>query len=201
MLGAWLYLRSHSAVSNLVATGAVTLVGCALGPSSRVISTRDGALGEPLPFVLAFAGVTGMICLVDPAPDLSLTMPRSHRSTRALLAAFVLIAAAMPVVVSVGVAPDLTAATTRNVMLALTLTFLVGLLRPLLAWIPTTAYLCVSWFYGTATLDDAALPWAVPAHPPDWSTGVLWCGLAIASGVAWVLASPVGRRGVKLPPQ
>jgi hypothetical protein len=194
MSGLWLLLRSHSARAYLAATAAVTLLGCALGPESRVVITRDGALGEPLPFVVALSGVTAMVCLVGPAPELVTTMPRSSLQIRAVPACFVVVGGCAAVAVSGLVAPGLVAATARNVFLALAVTFLVALWRPLLAWVPTSAYLALSWFYGTATYDDAARAWAIPAQPPGWRAAGISAAVAIAAGAAWVLKPKVARR-------
>lgn len=185
--GLWLLLRSYRAVAYLAATSVVTLVGCALGPGSRVVITRDGALGEPLPFVLALTGAAAMVCLVEPAPELTTTMPRRPWQTRAILAGFVVAGCTCAVAVSSLTAPGLSAATARNVLVALAVTFLVALWQPLLAWVPTTTYLALSWFYGTATSDDAARAWAVPARPPDWPMTTAWAAVALAAVVVWVL--------------
>lgn len=120
----------------MAATAVLTLVGCALGPDSRAVITRDGALGEPLPFVVALCGAAAMVCLVEPAPELTTTMPRRPWQTRAVRAGFVLAAGTSAVAVTNLVAPGLTAATARNALLALTVTFLVALWQPLLSGYP-----------------------------------------------------------------
>lgn len=187
MRGAWLFLRSHSAPAYLVATAVVTLVGFAMGPGSRTVITRDGAIGEPLPFVLALCGVTAMVCLIEPAPELTTTMPRQPWQTRTTLALFVITGCVAAMAVSSLAAPGLLAATGRNVLFALTVTFLVALWQPLLSWVPTSLYLALSWFYGTATYDDGARAWAVPAQPPDWRTTGIWAAVALAAAITWVL--------------
>ncbi len=171
----------------MAATAVLTLAGCALGPDSRAVITRDGALGEPLPFVVALCGAAAMVCLVEPAPELTTTMPRRPWQTRAVRAGFVLAACTGAVAVTNLVAPGLTAATARNALLALTVTFLVALWQPLLSWVPTSTYLALSWFYGTATADDAARAWAVPAQPPDWPITGAWATIALTAAVVWVL--------------
>lgn len=186
MTGPWLFLRSHFATAYLVATSVVTLVACALGPESRVVITRDGALGEPLPFVLALSGVTAMVCLVEPAPELTTTMPRRPRQTRMILASFIFTTSGLAVALSSLVAPDLVAATARNVFLALSVTFLVARWQPLLSWVPTSAYLALSWFYGTATYDDGARAWALPAHSPEWWITVVCGVVALVTAAIWV---------------
>lgn len=188
MRGPWLFLRSHSAVAYLVATLMVTLVGCALGPQSRIVITRDGALGEPLPFVLALSGVAAMVCLVEPAPELTITLPRQPWQTRMIVVSFVGAGCGAAVTLSSFAAPGLGAATTRNVLVALAVTFSVALWQPLVSWVPTSLYLALSWFYGTATYDDAARAWAVPAQPPDWSLTGAWALVALTAMAAWVLA-------------
>ncbi len=171
----------------MAATAVLTLVGCALGPDSRAVITRDGALGEPLPFIVALCGAAAMVCLVEPAPELTTTMPRRPWQTRAVRAGLVLAACTSTVAVANLVAPGLTAATARNVLLALTVTFLVSLWQPLLSWVPTSTYLALSWFYGTATADDAARAWAVPAQPPSWPVTGAWAVIALAAAIVWVL--------------
>jgi len=183
----WLVLRSYGARAYMAATAVLTLVGCALGPDSRAVITRDGALGEPLPFVVALCGAAAMVCLVEPAPELTTTMPRRPWQTRAVRAGFVLAACTGAVAVTNLVAPGLTAATARNALLSLTVTFLVALWQPLLSWLPTSTYLALSWFYGTATADDAARAWAVPAQPPSWPVTGAWAVIALAAAIVWVL--------------
>lgn len=183
-----LILRSYGARPFLAATAVLTLVGCALGPESRSVITRDGALGEPLPFVLALTGVAAMVCLVEVAPELGSTMPRPRWQARAVRANFVVAGCAVAVAASGIVGWGLAAATARNALLALTVTFLVACWRPLVSWVPTSVYLALSWFRGTATADDAARSWALPAHPPSWPvTGVCAVSALIAATV-WVLA-------------
>jgi len=190
----WLVLRSYGARAYLAATAVLTLVGCALGPDSRAVITRDGALGEPLPFVVALCGAAAMVCLLEPAPELTTTMPRRPWQTRAVRAGFVVAGCTGAVAVSNLAAPGLTAATARNVLLALTVTFLVSLWQPLLSWVPTSSYLALSWFYGTATADDAARAWAVPAQPPSWPITGSWAAIALTAAVVWVLTPrQVGR--------
>ena len=196
MRGPWLLLRSHSATAFLLATAVATVVGCWLGPESRVVVTRDGALGEPLPFVLALSGVAAMVCLVDPAPELTGTMPRRSWQTRTVLAGLVVAVCLAAVAVSWTAAPGLGASTARNVFLALAVTFVVALWRPLVAWVPTSVYLALSWFYGTATSDDAAGAWAVPAQPPDWRTTGLWALVALVAAASWVVV-PGRARGAR----
>lgn len=191
MSGPWLLVRSHRALPFLVATALITAVGAALGPGGRVVITRDGALGEPLPFVLALVGVAAMVCLVEPLPELTTTMPRQPRHIRARVAGFVVAGCCAAAALSGVVAPGLTAATARNVCLALAVTFLVALWQPMLAWVPTSVLLALSWFYGTATYDDAALAWAIPAHAPDWRSTGLWALIALAAGTVWVMAPRV----------
>ena len=190
----WLVLRSYGTRAYLVGTAVLTLAGCALGPDSRAVITRDGALGEPLPLVVALSGAAAMVCLVEPAPELTSTMPRRPWQTRADRAGFVVAGCAVAVAVSRLAAPGLTAATARNVLLALAVTFLVALWQPLLSWIPTSSYLALSWFYGTATADDAARAWAIPAQPPDWAMTGVWAAVALTAAVGWVrLPRPAGR--------
>ena len=186
MRGPWLLLRSHSAPAFLLTASAITVVACALGPGSRVVITRDGALGQPLPFVLPLAAVAAMICLIEPALELTATMPRRPRQVRAMLAGFIVTGSVAAVAVSGLVAPALVPASARNVLLALTVTFVVALWQPLLSWVPTSVCLAISWFYGTATYDDGARSWALPAQPPDrWLTGI--CALAaLAAAALWV---------------
>lgn len=187
MKGPWLLLRAHSATAYLVATSVVTLVGFALGPGSRVVITRDGALGEPLPLVLALCGVAAMVCLTEPAPELATTMPRQMWQIRTMLACFVVTGCGVAVALSSLAAPGLAAATARNVLLALAATFLVARWQPLVSWVPTSLYLALSWFYGTATYDDAARAWAVPVQSPDWRTTGIWAVVALAAAAMWVL--------------
>lgn len=172
----------------MLTTIVATVTGCALGPGSRVVITRDGALGEPMPFVLALCGVAAMVCLVEPAPELTDTMPRTPRETRSLLVVFILLVCAAAVGVSSLLAPGLSAATTRNVLVALTVTFLVGWWKPLAAWIPNSAYLALSWFEGTPTYDDSARIWAVPAQAPDWPITAAWAIFALGAALVWALA-------------
>lgn len=185
--GPWLLLRSYSVTTYLLATLAATVLGSALGPGSQVVITRDGALGEPLPFVLAICGVAAMVCLVEPAPELTDTMPRPPWQTRTVLVVFVVAGCLAAVAVSSVAAPGLSAATARNVFLALAVTFLAALWKPLVAWVPTSAYLAVSWFYGTATYDDGARAWAIPAQPPEWRTAGMWALIALMAAMMWVL--------------
>lgn len=187
MRGPWLLLRSYSVTTYLLATLAATVLGSALGPGSQVVITRDGALGEPLPFVLAICGVAAMVCLVEPAPELTDTMPRPPWQTRTVLVVFVVAGCLAAVAVSSVAAPGLSAATARNVFLALAVTFLAALWKPLVAWVPTSAYLAVSWFYGTATYDDGARAWAIPAQPPEWRTAGMWALIALMAAMMWVL--------------
>lgn len=204
----WLLLRSYGASAYLAATAVLTLVGCALGPGSRAVITRDGALGEPLPFILALSGAAAMVCLVEPAPELTTTMPRRPWQTRAVRAGFVVAGCTGAVGVSRLAAPGLTAATARNVLIALAVTFLVGVWQPLLSWVPTSSYLALSWFYGTATADDAARAWAVPAQPPSWPITGAWAAIALAAAIVWVLTPrqvgrsrlPRGRRSTTAAP-
>lgn len=184
----WLVLRSYGASAYLSAAAALTFVGCALGPDSRAVITRDGALGEPLPFVVALSGAAAMVCLVEPAPELTSTMPRRPWQTRAVLVTFVVAGCACAVAVSGLAAPGLSAATARNVLLALAVTFLVALWQPLLSWVPTSVYLALSWFFGTATADDAARAWAVPAQPPDWRMTGVCAAVALTAALVWVLS-------------
>jgi len=188
LTGLWLLVRSYEASAYLAATAVLTLVGCALGPDSRAVITRDGALGEPLPFVVALSGAAAMVCLVEPAPELTSTMPRRPWQIRAVRAGFVVAGCTCAVAVARLAAPGLTAATARNVLIALTMTFLVGLWQPLLSWLPTSTYLALSWLYGTATADDAARAWAVPAQPPDWPMTGIWAAIALTAALVWVLS-------------
>lgn len=180
-------LRSYSVTTYLLATLAATVLGSALGPGSQVVITRDGALGEPLPFVLAICGVAAMVCLVEPAPELTDTMPRPPWQTRTVRVVLVVAGCLAAVAVSSFAAPGLSAATARNVFLALAVTFLAALWKPLVAWVPTSAYLAVSWFYGTATYDDGARAWAIPAQPPEWRTAGMWALIALMAAMMWVL--------------
>lgn len=191
--GRWLLLRSHGAPKFLVASAVLTLVGCALGPDSRSVITRDGALGEPLPFVVALTGVAAMVCLTEPCPELSGTMPRPRWQARAVRVGFVAAGCTAAVGLSGLVAPGLTAATARNVLIAVTVTLLMALWRPLLAWVPTSAYLILSWFRGTATADDAARAWAVPAQPPNWPITGAFAAAALVAAVVWVAGNTITR--------
>lgn len=186
MRAVWLLLRSHAAVPYVLAVTVITVVACLLGPDSRTVITRDGALGVPLPFVLTLIGVVAMVALGDPEHELTTTMPRPSWQPRALIAAFVTVVSCASVTVSSAIAPGLTAASARNVLVALVIAFTVALWRPLLSWIPTTMYLALSWFYGTPTYDDSARAWAIPAHPPDWSSAFAWGCIAVVAAGVWV---------------
>lgn len=170
--------------------------------------TRDGALGEPLPFVVALSGAAAMVCLVEQGPELTSTMPRRPWQTRAVRAGFVVAGCTGAVGVSRLAAPGLTAATARNVLLVLAVTFLIALWQPLVSWVPNSLYLTLSWFNGTATADDAARAWAVPAQPPSWPTTGVWAAIALTAAVVWVLTPrqvgrsrlPRGRRSTTAAP-
>lgn len=191
--GIWLLLRSHAAITYLAAVAVVIGAGSALGPDSRTVITRDGATGEPLPFVLAMTGVVAMVCLVDPAPELTTTMPRPAWQLRAAQASFVAGVSLASVALSSVVAPGLAAATARNVLLALTVAFIVALWHPSVSWVPTSIYLALSWFYGTATYDDGVRAWAIPAQGPDWLTAAVWVVIAFTAASLWTLGLPAVR--------
>lgn len=186
MSAIWLLMRSHSAIPYLLAVTVITVVACLLGPDSRTVITRDGAIGVPLPFVLALIGVATMVCLGDPEPELTSTMPRPAWQPRTAIFLFVVLVSWASVTVSSVVAPGLTAASARNVLVALAVAFTAALWRPLLSWVPTTMYLALSWFYGTPTYGGSARAWAIPAQPPDWSGTLVWGCIALVTAGAWV---------------
>lgn len=182
----WPVLRSYGAASFLGATCVLTFLGCALGPGSRYVITRNGALGEPLPFVLALTGVAAMVCLGEPAQQLVRTMARPSWQGRLVRVSFVFLTCGIAVTVSAMVGWALAPATVRNASIALAITFTVSCWRPLLAWVPTSAYLVLSWFRGTATFDHGAASWAVPAKPPDWAMAG-YCSLgAMMAATVWI---------------
>lgn len=186
MRAVWLLLRSHAAIPYVLAAIVITGLACLLGPDSRTVVTRDGAVGVPLPFVLTLIGVVAMVALGDPEPELTTTMPRPSWQSRAVIVAFVAAVSCASVAVSSVAAPGLTAASARNVLVALAIAFTAALWRPLLSWVPTTMYVALSWFYGTPTHGDSARTWAVPAHPPDWSGTLVWGCIALVTAGAWV---------------
>lgn len=191
----WLLLRSHAATPYLGAVAVITLLGCALGPDSQSVVTRDGAVGVPLPFVLTLTGVVAMLCLIDPAPELTTSMPRPPWQSRAVRVGFILVVSAACVAVAHVVAPGLTAATVRNLMLALAVVWVIGLWRPWVSWLPTAVLLAMSWFFGTPTYDDTARVWAIPAQPPSWSSAAAWTVVALMAAIIWTLRPGLRARG------
>lgn len=190
------YLLAKSRQATLFASGAVaaTAVAIALGQSSRWVITRDGALGVPLPLVVGMCGAMGMICLAEPNPELIAALPRPRWHARGWVAGYVWAVCAVAVGATVLVAPGLASASIRNTALALTSTFLVGLWRPLVAWVPTTMFFALSWFYGTPAYGGSPAWWALPVHPPAWSGALAGVLLALSACSLWVGAPGVAER-------
>lgn len=184
MSAVWLLLRSYRAFAYVACAAILTLVGLLLGPGPRSVMVRDGAIGEPLVFIIALVGSASMACL-GPPRELDSVVPMPRKQTAGLRAAFVFLITIASSIASAPLAPGLAPATLRNAMMALALTFIASIWHPQIAWLPSTTYLILSWFYGTPVVGDTPRAWALPAHPPSWGSALTWILVALAAAICW----------------